>query len=33
MDNYKKIFKSAKLRRFILNSLRIVPNSLMLKIQ
>lgn len=33
MDNYKKIFKSAKLRRFILNSLRIIPNSLMLKIQ
>ena len=33
MDGYKKIFRSAKLRCFILSVLRIVPDKLMLKIQ
>ncbi len=33
MDGYKKIIKSAAVRRFILNSMRFVPDSLMLKIQ
>ena len=33
MDGYKEIIKSAKARRFILNSLRFVPDGFMLSIQ